>query len=74
MALGMCPDCENGISTSAKSCPHCGCTETPRAEIQITCQICEGTGKLGNGRQCEKCGGKEWYMSFPYRRDRAWFR
>lgn len=26
-----CPDCERRISTSAKSCPHCGCTDLVEA-------------------------------------------
>ena len=50
MALIKCNECGNSISSSAKTCPHCG--------IKISLQTCPECGKSLNGDEinCPDCG------------------
>ena len=50
MALTKCPECGENISSSAKTCPHCG--------IKINLQTCPECGKKLNGDEinCPECG------------------
>jgi DNA-directed RNA polymerase subunit RPC12/RpoP len=55
MALTKCPDCGGDISTSAVSCPRCGCPiqGTPKTQFQsqagLTCPHC-GSHAVGKVR------------------------
>jgi len=46
MALGKCQDCGHDMSTTAKSCPNCGCTLSPLTQKTrlVTCEECKGFG------------------------------
>jgi hypothetical protein len=48
MALTTCPDCNNSVSTSAASCPHCGC---PIAAQPVQHAATDPVG----GRRCPHC-------------------
>ena len=50
MALIKCPECSKEISSSAKTCPHCGI----KVE-KITCPEC-GKKLKGDEKNCPDCG------------------
>lgn len=65
--LGKCPTCKKEVSTSAKSCPHCGekdFVESGPEQVKIVdCLACGGkktcvSDRYPKGGPCPYCGGK----------------
>jgi hypothetical protein len=61
MALSKCPECNGQVSTTAKSCPHCGNTQftAPTGRrVRVTCCRCKGLGEHDYGHEyidCRRC-------------------
>jgi len=65
MALGKCQDCEQPMSDSAKSCPHCGSTKRAVKWIKNIklqkerCSCCKGDGEYYHICYMKREGHKE---------------
>lgn len=48
MPLGQCPECEQMVASSAKSCPNCGNRAfwvSFKKRVRLTCKKCKGTSE-----------------------------